>query len=190
MKWKWPEGWKKPDWTAWKEKAGPFFGRYKYVGLVLVAGLALLLWPSGKKETAPEAQPPPTAAVGSTEEDFSVAALEEKLEETLSKIHGAGDVSVMLTVQGGSRRVLAEDSKESKDADGSYERQSETVVVSSGTGNGEGPVLLQQLYPRFQGAVVVCEGGGDASVRLKLMEAVSALTGLGTDKIAICKGKG
>ena len=40
------------------------------------------------------------------------------------------------------------------------------------------------------GAVVVCEGGGDASVRLKLMEAVSALTGLGTDKIAICKGKG
>lgn len=190
MKWKWPEGWEKPDWTAWKEKAESLFGRYKYVGLVLVAGLVLLLWPSGKKETAPEAQPPPTAAVGSTEEDFSVAALEEKLAETLSKIHGAGDVSVMLTVQGGSRRVLAEDSKETKDADGSYERQNETVVVSAGTGNGEGPVLLQQLYPRFQGAVVVCEGGGDASVRLKLMEAVSALTGLGTDKIAICKGKG
>lgn len=188
MKWKWPEGWKKPDWSAWKEKVGPFIDRYKYVGLVLLAGLILLLWPGGKEKTASEAPPP--APVENKEEDFSVAALEEKLAQTLSKIQGAGEVSVMLTVQGGSRRVLAQDSKEAREADGSYERQSETVVVSGGTGNGEGPVLLQQLYPRFQGAVVVSEGGGDASVRLKLMEAVSALTGLGTDKIAICKGKG
>lgn len=188
MKWKWPEGWKKPDWSAWKEKVGPFIDRYKYVGLVLLAGLILLLWPSGKEKTVSETPPP--APVENKEEDFSVAALEEKLSQTLSKIQGAGEVSVMLTVQGGSRRVLAQDSKETREADGSYERQSETVVVSGGTGNGEGPVLLQQLYPRFQGAVVVSEGGGDASVRLKLMEAVSALTGLGTDKIAICKGKG
>lgn len=189
MKWKLPEKWNKPDWAEWEKKAADFFKRYKYVGLVLLAGLLLLLWPSGGKETTVDAQPTP-ASVGSTEEDFSVAALEEKLAQTLSKIQGAGDVSVMLTVQGGSRRVLAQDSKETRESDGSFERQSETVVVSAGTGNGEGPVLLQQLYPRFQGAVVVCEGGGNASVRLKLMEAVSALTGLGTDKIAICKGKG
>lgn len=189
MKWKLPERWKTADWKAWKDKAAALFGRYKYVALVLAAGLLLLLWPSGKKEAVTD-MPPSQAPVGSTEEDFSVAALEEKLAQTLSKIQGAGDVSVMLTVQGGSRRVLAQDSKESREADGSYERQNETVVVSGGTGNGEGPVLLQQLYPRFQGAVVVCEGGGEASVRLKLMEAVSALTGLGTDKIAICKGKG
>lgn len=190
MKWKLPEGWKTPDWAAWKEKATALFGRYKYVGLVLLAGLILLLWPSGKQEPEPEAQPPSPAQVGIQEEDFSVAAMEEKLAETLSKIQGAGDVSVMLTVQGGSRRVLAQNSKESREPGGAYERQEETVVTSGGTGNAEGPILLQQLYPRFQGAVVVCQGGGDASVRLKLMEAVSALTGLGTDKIAICKGKG
>lgn len=189
MKWKLPEGWKKPNWSVWKEKIVVFLGRYKYVGLVLLAGLLLLLWPNGKQEPSAAEQPSP-APVGTTEEDFSVAALEEKLAQTLSKVQGAGEVSVILTVQGGSRRVLAQDSKEAREADGSYERQSETVVVSGGTGNGEGPVLLQQLYPRFQGAVVVCEGGGNASVRLKLMEAVSALTGLGTDKIAICKGKG
>lgn len=189
MKWKWPEGWKAPDWAAWKEKAGALLGRYKYVALVLLAGLVLLVWPSGKKEPAAREEQPAPAAV-SAEEDFSVAALEEKLAQTLSKIQGAGEVSVMLTVQGGSRRVLAQDSKDAREADGAYERQTQTVVVSAGTGSGEGPVLLQQLYPRFQGAVVVCQGGGDASVRLKLMEAVSALTGLGADKIAICKGKG
>lgn len=189
MKWKLPDGWKSPDWSEWQKKAAGLWGRYKYVGMILLIGLCLLLWPSGGKESAVDVQPS-SAPVGSKEEDFSVAALEEKLAETLSKIHGAGDVSVMLTVQGGSRRVLAQDSKETRETDGSFEKQSETVVVSAGTGNGEGPVLLQQLYPRFQGAVVVCEGGGNASVRLKLMEAVSALTGLGADKIAICKGKG
>ena len=189
MKWKLLEGWKTPSWQEWKGKAVRIFQTYKYVGLVLLAGLLLLLLPSGKEKTAVPVQPS-EKPIGSTEEDFSVAALEERLSETLSKIHGAGDVSVMLTVQGGFRRVLAQNNKESREADGSFEQQSETVIVSSGTGSGEGPVLLQQLYPRFQGAVVGCEGGGEASVRLKLMEAVSALTGLGTDKISICKGKG
>ena len=42
---------------------------------------------------------------------------------------------------------------------------------------------------RYTGAVVVCEGGGSASVRLQLTQAVSALTGLTSDKIAIVKGR-
>lgn len=41
---------------------------------------------------------------------------------------------------------------------------------------------------RWAGAVVVCEGADSAAVRLELTRAVSALTGLPTDKIAIMKG--
>ena len=36
--------------------------------------------------------------------------------------------------------------------------------------------------------LVVCAGGGDPQVRLRLVEAVSALTGLGSDRISICEG--
>ena len=128
-------------------------------------------------------------AVQTAEEDFSVAALEEKLSRSLSKVRGAGEVSVVLTVQGGSRRVLAQNEKSTRNADGGSESQNTTVVVSGGSGAGEGPVLVQQLYPKFQGALVVCSDGESAGVRLKLMEAVSALTGLGADKITICQGK-
>lgn len=174
-------------WEKWRDKGREVFGKYKYVLLVVLAGVILLAWP-GDGEGPPAASDAPALTAG--EEDFSVAALEEKLSETLSKVQGAGDVTVMLTVQGGSRRVLAEDEKSARTADGRSETQSATVVVSGGSGGGEEPVLVQQLYPRFQGALVVCSGGADAQVRLKLMEAVSALTGLGTDKISICKGKG
>lgn len=172
-------------WERWREKGKELFGRYKFVLLVVLAGVLLLAWPEGGES-------PPAAAISPVPaaEDFSVAALEEKLSETLSKVQGAGEVTVMLTVQGGSRRVLAENEKNTRTADGRSETQSATVVVSGGSGVGEGPVLVQQLYPRFQGALVVCSGGDDAQVRLKIMEAVSALTGLGTDKISICKGKG
>lgn len=42
---------------------------------------------------------------------------------------------------------------------------------------------------RCTGALVVCEGGGSAAVRLELTRALSALTGLSSEKIAIVKGK-
>ena len=175
-------------WEKWQEKGRELCQKYKYVLLILLAGVALLLWPAGKEPPAASEAPEVAGAV--PQEDFSVSALEEKLAATLSKVKGAGDVTVMLTVQGGSRQVLAMDEKSSRRADGGSETQSTTVVVSGASKAGNSPVLVQQLYPKFQGALVVCSGGDDAGVRLKLMEAVSALTGLGTDKISICKGKG
>ncbi len=180
MKWEIP-------WKKWRDKAPELLGKYKYVLLVMLAGAVLLLWPSGKKETPPQAVQTPIIA---QEEGFDLCAMEEKLAQILSKVRGAGDVSVMLTAQGSERRVLAEDEKNVRAADGGSETQSTTVVVSGSGGSGEGPVLVQRLYPRLQGALVVCQGGDKADVRLKLMQAVSALTGLGADKITICEGKG
>ncbi len=175
-------------WEKWREKGLALFGKYKYVLLVILVGVALLLWPGGGgKEPETKTLPPAAAA---SKEDFSVSALESKLARTLSKVEGAGDVTVMLTVQGGSRQVLATDQRSSRDAGGGSETQSTTVVVSGASAAADSPVLIQQLYPRFEGALVVCSGGEDAGVRLKLMEAVRALTGLGADKISICKGKG
>lgn len=157
-------------------------GRYKFVFLVLAAGAVLLLLPDGG--TAGESAEPLAAAV---EEDFSVEALEEKLEEALSAIDGAGEVRVVLTVESGMKRVLAQDASLEQE-DGALRRETETVLVSGGSGVQD-VVLVQQIYPQFQGALVVASGGGDPAIQLKLTEAVAALTGLGADKISICKGK-
>lgn len=152
---------------------------YRLVWLVILAGLVLLALPSGKEEEAKEEETPASAT------QFDLAAMEDRLAQALSRIDGAGEVTVVLTLQDGPRQVLAQN----VDRDGEEGReQTETVVLSRGSGSQE-TVSVQELYPSYQGALLVCPGGDDPTVRLKLTEATSALTGLGADKISISKGK-
>lgn len=154
--------------------------KYKYVLLVIIAGVLLLLWPTGDGRQEPEG-----AAQVETREDFDLEALEEKLSQTLSQVEGAGQVTVTLTVKSGMEQVLASDRTTSVTDRGSSVEE-ETVLA--GSGGSQEPVLLTRRYPTFQGALVVCQGGDDAELRLLLTQAVSALTGLGADRITVCKG--
>lgn len=154
-------------------------GRYRLVWLVILAGLILLLLPTGEKEGEAREE------TEQTQSAFDLAATEARLSQALSKIHGAGEVTVVLTVANGPRQILAEN----VDRDGSQgEEKTETVVLSRGSGSQE-TVTVQEIYPRYQGALLVCAGGDDPTVRLLLTEAMSALTGLGADKISISQGK-
>lgn len=171
INWKIPKG----------EALFKLLGQYKYVLIVIAAGILLLLWPSGEKASPAAAQ----SGLPGGEEDFSVEALEERLARVLSKIDGAGEVSVVLTVESGMERVLATDIAASQWED-RRDREEQTVIIS--TDEGEETVLLTQRYPTFQGALVVCPGGNDPEVRLRLTQAISVLTGLGSDRITVCKG--
>ena len=167
--------WKLPEGAVWKA-----LDQYKYVLIVIAAGIILLLWPTGdrKQNTGTDNSP-------EIWETFDLEALEEKLSKTLSKVEGAGEVTVTLTVKSGMEQVLASDRTTSVSERGSSVEE-ETVLINSG--GGQETVLLTRKYPTFQGALVVCEGGDSAEIRLLLTQAVSALTGLGTDRITVCKG--
>ena len=168
----------------WMTKAGgalrASLKEYRLVWLVICAGLILLLLPVGRGEEGEGegATPAPT-------ETFDLAAAEQRMAEALSKIEGAGEVTVVLTVQNGTRHILAENTDR---REGQAESRTETVVISRG-GNTQETVTVQEIYPGYQGALVICPGGDDPKVRLKLTEGVTALTGLGADKISISKGK-
>ena len=109
---------------------------------------------------------------------FSLAETEEKLEALLGKIDGAGAVDVMLTLADGGEAVYQVDETIRDDG-----REEQTVLAD------KAPVLVQTRQPRFQGAVVVCEGADRAAVKLAVTEAVASLTGLGSGKIAVVKMK-
>ena len=157
-------------------------GKYKYVLLVLLAGLVCILWPT--------AQPRQTAAeeISTVENGDDLAMLQSEMEEILGKIHGVGQLKLMLTLDRGKEALLAEDSSLSYSGDTlspeDYSRTSEPVVLS---GDVDEVIVRQEVYPKFRGALVVCEGGGDPAVQLSVIEAVSALTGLGADKISVVK---
>lgn len=166
MKWEWsalPADWKK-GWDRWK-----------YILLVVLVGVVLLLMPSGRNSGEPR------AANQMGGEAFDLEGMEQKLERALSQIQGAGEVTVLLTLKESSRQVLARDTQVSDST-----QSSTAVIVSQGAGN-EQTVPLQSVYPKYQGALVVCTGGDVARVKLELLEAVRALTGLSAEKISICK---
>lgn len=166
-----------------KQKLAPLLaalGKYKYVLLVAALGVLLLLWPTEKKAETPSPEELPSISGG-----FDTEETEKAMEEILSKISGVGRVDVMLTLHTGGELVLAQDSSlrysgnvQSPD---SYERSSQPVTDSGGV------VVTQEKLPQYRGALVVCEGGGNDAVRLQVISAVSALTGLGSDRIAVVK---
>lgn len=173
-----------------RDMAGPFgkklfsaLDQYKFVLLIILAGALLVTLPVFGSEVS---KSEPTAA-GAGATNFDLEGMEKKMADALSKIDGAGNVTVVLTVKTGARQILAEDGEISQ-KDGGTERSTNTVVVSKGSGYQD-VVSVQEIFPQFQGALVVCAGGGNPAVKLKLVEAVSDLTGLGSDKITICKGK-
>lgn len=160
--------------TSWGSTA---LRQHRLVWLLLLSGLLLLALPLNREEeTETEASREVTPA-------FDLAETETRLAQALSQIEGAGEVTVLLSLANGPRQVLAQDIRQ----DTGRGETVETVVLSRG--GSQETLVVQELSPRYQGAVLVCPGGDDPAVRLQLTEATSALTGLGADKISISKAK-
>ena len=151
--------------------------KHKYAIFVLLIGIGLMLYPHGDKT---EIQPIETHA--------SERSIEEKLEEVLSRVEGAGSVRVLLTMKEGpyysyqtNEHTIVEDTR--------TEQEKETIMTRDANG-AEAPVIINTRYPLYEGALIVCEGADIPTVRLCIVSAVSDLTGLGADKISVIKMKG
>ena len=156
--------------------------KYKFAALVTLIGAVLLLWPSGSGSTGRNSGQSGTDAP-------EVADIQREMEDILSKIAGVGQVQVMLTLENGGERQLAQDGELSYSGSPQepedYSRRWETVITSD---SGEdAPVVTRQTYPVYRGALVVCQGGDRAEVRLAVTEAVTALTGLSADRVTVAR---
>ncbi len=159
-------------------------GKYKAVLLVIAAGVICLLWPSGG---GGEKEADFTAKASSADQELQqLEAIQTEMEEILGHIQGVGQLQLMLTVDRGREQVLAGDTTLAYSGPTAspedYSRSSETVVLS---GDGGSVVVTQEVWPKFRGALVVCQGAEDPAVQLEVIEAVAALTGLGSDKISV-----
>lgn len=159
-------------------KAGEVLKKYRYAAIVIVAGIFLMLLPIGEASASEETAP--------NQREVS-DSMEERLCAILSQISGAGRVQVMLTIAQGEETVYQFDQDLTTDEGGSSS-QKDTVTVTD-KDRGQSGLITQVNPPRYQGALIVCQGADDPAVRLAISEAVSGLTGLGTDKIAIAKMK-
>ena len=163
-----------------------FLKKNKFVILILVVGLILMTIPSGEKQ---EEKNLPAQETKSFSEVEYATQMEERLEEILSRVKGAGKVDVMLTLQRGSYTQYQSDIQiDRSENDGTTQtgEDKKTVILSEGSAYDTLAVSTVE-YPLFQGALIVCSGADSASVKLDLILAVSALTGLSSDHITVVK---
>lgn len=162
------------DWKQLKKQIPVQVGKYKYVLLVILLGLALMsIPPASQTDTAEESEPV------RYEQDIS-----EELEEILGKIEGVGKVRVMLTQATAEETVYQQDEDRTSDGD----IRLETVIISDDSRSQQG-LVRTVTPPTYLGAVIVCQGAQRDAVKLAVVQAVASLTGIGTDRIIVLKMK-
>lgn len=169
------------DIASLRSKALSGIKKYRYALIILVFGLLLMLLP-GKgqsKQTQTQSQQQVTI-----QQKQSMA---EELVQILGQMQGVGKVKVMLTVSAGEKTIYQSDEDLTTNENGSVIRK-ETVIIS-GTDREQQALVSQVLPPEYLGAIIVCQGAEQASVRLAVVDAVSKATGLSSDKISVVKMK-
>lgn len=155
--------------------------KYRYAILVLALGIVLMLIPAHSSQTQIQ-DTTPSATDGAGNWDIT-----GELTRILSQIQGVGNVKVMLTVATGEQTIYQVDENTSIQDTGSN-IQKETVIIT-GSDRQEQPVISFVKPPTYLGAIIVCQGADQPAVKLAILDAVSKITGLGSDKISVVKMK-
>ena len=103
---------------------------------------------------------------------FYTRELEERIEELCREIHGIGEVHVLLTLEGGSEYVYAEN-------------VSASFTDSYMSKNSDTPLVVQEIYPKIRGIAVVCSHGNDSAVQLMITELLGAAFGIPSSRIYV-----
>lgn len=112
--------------------------------------------------------------------------LEEKLCNIISSMDGVGECKVMITLENSKENVYATDNENKTDSD-SESSKDEYVIYDSD--NGETPVLIKEYYPKIQGVSVVCSGGDNIVVKEQIINTVTSLFNISTNRVSVSKIK-
>ncbi len=104
--------------------------------------------------------------------------METDLEEALGGIAGVGKLKLVINWESSVESVIAYIT-----SNGGNSSTSTPQIIQS-TGGGK-PIVLKEIYPKALGVIIVCEGGGNVSTKLDIINAVSVLLDITPDKISV-----
>ncbi len=126
--------------------------------------------------------------------------MENKLEQAISVMEGAGKVKVMVTASASKELVVEKDMPVTRsntaenDSEGGsrnvneWNNMEETVYSRESDGTSS-PYVIKTLQPLIEGVVVVAQGGDKPEVKKNITEAIVALFDIEPHKIKIVKMK-
>lgn len=112
--------------------------------------------------------------------------LEKRLKDLISSIDGVGECQVMITLENTTESVYATD-VEIKNDDETINQKDEYVIYDSE--KGETPMLIKEYLPKVQGVTIVCSGGENKAVREKIIQSVTSLFNISTNRVSVSKIK-
>ena len=139
-----------------------------------------------------------TEKIDSTEEYEHY--MENKLEQAISAMEGAGRVKVMITANASRELVVAKDTQDvhsstaENDSEGGRRtvdesnRGEESIYRKESDGSSS-PYVVKTLQPVIEGVVVITEGGDRPEVSRNITEAIVALFDIEPNKIKVVKMK-
>ncbi len=161
----------------------------KWIFWAGIAAAVLLLVLSFWSENEPAAEP---TAVQTLSVEATEQALEERLVQLLSQVEGAGQVSVMVTLENTAQTVYAQavqqTSNTATNAQGSSVRSDyATDYVIVGDSGGKQALEETTLQPTIKGVAIVCSGAEDIQVVSRITQLVSTVLGVSSNRICVTK---
>ena len=123
--------------------------------------------------------------------------LEERVTELLRMTEGVGEADVMIVLKSSGEKIIHEDQKrrrassEETDSAGgtrkTVDEEAEKSAVFVENGSEKEPIVEKELRPAVEGVVISAQGGGNASVKTEISEAMQALFNIPAHKIKVLK---
>ena len=114
--------------------------------------------------------------------------LENKVEEIISLIDGAGRTKVMITLSETTEYIYAKnESNQNKSSENSLNTDTENDYVIIEQNNEDSGLLVKTIEPKIRGVAIVCEGGDNPTVQQNIYSTVSAVLNVSTARISISK---
>ena len=108
--------------------------------------------------------------------------LENKLENVITKVKGAGNVEVVVTLEKGFEYIYLTEEETRNTSNGTVITTSTIVLV-----NGK-PVIIEEIYPVVKGIVVISSGAKDISVKMDILSIIQTVVEIDNSKINIYSG--
>ena len=139
--------------------------------LAVLLGAAAMLFLLLSELFTPSEKPAAASAAPADESAYR-QQLEQQLSDLITQVEGAGRTTVMITLESGEETIYALDT-----LSGQTQQQQTHVLLDDGT------ALAQTVCtPRV---AVVCEGGGDVRVAVRITELVGALLDVPSNRICV-----
>ena len=148
--------------SDWLRRYIPEIKRYWFVPLMILLGIFLI---------ADRAEQPKAVTVSASASENYVEETEHRLIEMLKGIEGAGECRVTITLSSGGKKE--------------YVREDGSVLVITDKDGNQSAVVSRENAPEIAGITVASKGAGSLQVRNNIIESVSTVLGIGTNKICV-----